>query len=481
MTFARVSLAAIAAMLAAATGTAEAETLREALAAAYSSNPDLLAARAQQRSVDENVPSAVSNWRPTITGQANVNWFDSENQFFALEDGFVEGPTGPVPVEAGDLLQESFLDGRREQYSANLDQPLFRGFRNFNEFRRAKAQVFAGRAQLLSTEQQVLLDSVTAFVNVLRDEAVLRLNENNVQVLTRQLEASQDRFRVGEITRTDVAQSEARLAGADAARIAAQADLEASRAAYRRVIGDYPGTLEEAPPLPPLPESEDAALDIASAENPLVVAARYSERVAQYAVKTSEGALLPTITANAQWSRFEGPQNFGAFDGGAVSTTRQAGVRMTVPLYQSGAEWADIRRNKQVRSQRMLEIVSAERQVIADVRTAWERYLAAQSSIESTGSAVRANEIALDGVRQEAAVGSRTTLDVLDAEQELLDARVNLVRARRDEYVAGFTLLASLGRLNAKSLDLPVQLYDPADYYREVKWKFIGWGTDYED
>jgi len=446
------------------------ETLREALAAAYTSNPDLLAARAQKRQVDENVAAAVSNWRPTVTGNVQVERTETNSV---------------ASLETGRVISDTTAQGRAETYSAQATQPLFRGMRNFNEYERAKDEVKAQRADLRSVEQQVLLDAVTAYMDVIRDEAVLRLNENNVKVLNRQLEATQDRFRVGEVTRTDVAQAEAALSGAVADRADADAGLQTSRASYRQVIGKAPGSLEEEPPLPPLPETQEAALEIALEENPQVQSARHSEEAARHDVAESKGQLLPTLEANASFSRNSTPigSQFDPITGNflsasAVSESTSVGVTLSVPLYQSGAVYSDIRRAKQVRSQRMLEIRAAERQVARDVRVAWENYRASQATIESRRDQVRANEIALEGVRQEAAVGSRTVLDVLEAEQTLLDSRVNLVSAQRDEYVAGFQLLQAIGRLNAASLDLPVELYNPEKYYDQVKWKFVGWGTE---
>lgn len=467
-----IGLAGLAAVLFA-SAPAGAETLRDALAAAYSSNPDLLAARAQQRSIDENIASAVSNWRPNVSGQVQFFQSDSSSRTIRSTDDTI--------------VNDNSVDGFNESYTARLDQPIFRGLRSLNQYKGAKAEVFAGRANLLSTEQLVLLDAVTAYMDVLRDEALVRLSDNNVQVLTRQLEATSDRFRVGEVTRTDVAQAEAALAGAKSSLIQAQATLEGSRAVYRRIIGMFPGTLETAPELPPLPESEDIAVDVALEENPLVVSARYVEQAAQYSVKQAKGGVLPSITGFADFSRRESPSvTFdplaGQFVGaGNTSESYRYGISIDIPLYQSGAEYADVRRAKQVSSQRRLQIVSAERQVMQNVRVAWENYRAAQASIEATAAQVRANEIALEGVRQEASVGARTTLDVLNAEQILLDSRVNLVTARRNEYVAGFGVLEAVGRLNAVSLALPVELYNPEEYYKSVKWKFIGWGTGDQD
>lgn len=432
---------------------AAAESLQEALAAAYSSNPDLLAQRAAQRAVDENLARANANLRPTIQGQGNIARTNRKSA-------------------QGQLTNTTNSTDRF--YQGQVVQPLFRGLRTWYERKEAKAEIMAGRADLLNTEQQVLLDAVTAYMNVIRDQAVRELNEGNVQVLERQLEATRDRFRVGEVTRTDVAQSEAALAGAQAQLIQAEADLESSRATYRRVIGRYPGTLEPAPELPNLPGNEDEALTIALDGNPIVLAAEFTEEAAEKAITVAKGQMLPTLEAQAGISRSVG--TFGPFT--QETTTKSVGAQFRWPLYQGGAVQSDVRRAKQVQSQRRMEIFAAERQVMESVRTAWEQYRAAQSSIESTESQVRANEIALDGVRQEALVGSRTVLDVLDAEQALLNSRVDLVTAQRNEYVAAFQLLSSIGRLNAVALDLPVEVYDPTTYYDKVSGKFIGWDTD---
>lgn len=440
-------------------GAASADTLIDALAAAYNNNPDLRAARAGLRATDEGVVRAQSGFLPSVTGIAN---YSSQNQ-----RSFVGG-----------VLSSDFTQAPKS-YQARIDQNLFNGFQDLNARRQAKSLMRVGRSQLLVTEQQVLLNTVTAYMNAVRDVSVLELNNNNVQVLERQLEASQDRFRVGEITRTDVAQSEARLAGAISSRIRAEADLAGSRAGYNRVVGMSPGTLDQPPPLPPLPPSLEDATAIALDENPNVTAARQNERAANIAVDQSKGALLPTVDGVATISRNES-ESFSPNVGNTVdfrNDVKSVGVQIRVPLYQGGATYSDIRRAKHTRSQRRLEILSAERFAVEQARVGWEEFRAAQASIKSSSSQVRANTIALDGVRQEAAVGSRTTLDVLDAEQELLDSRVNLMRAERNEYVAGFALLGAVGRLNAKTLDLPVELYHPEKNYKGVRWQFIGWWT----
>lgn len=432
-----------------------AESLREALAAAYMSNPDLEAQRAALRATDEGVVRSTAGFLPTITGQTQISKSRNDQQF-------------------GTLDPQNFVSDNKF-YQARVDQSLFSGFQTYNGRKEARSLVDAGRALLLSTEQQTLLNAVTAYMDVVRDEAVLRLTSNNVQVLGRQLQASRDRFRVGEITRTDVAQSEARHEGAKAAQISAEANLAASRAVYRQVIGSSPGTLEQPPALPDLPGNVDEAIEIAVAENPQITLALYNEKAATYAISRNEGRLLPTVGAFASISRSEGSSvQFS----NSTQTAKTIGIQAQWQLYQGGAEYSDVRRAKQVRSQRQLEKVSVERQVRQQVRTSFEQYRAAESTILSNQSQVRANEIALEGVRQEAAVGSRTTLEVLNGEQELLDARVNLVRAERNRYVAGFQLMLSVGRLNAVALDLPVELYNPDEYYKDVRWKMLGWGIN---
>ncbi|MFQ5533766.1 MAG: TolC family outer membrane protein [Sphingomonadales bacterium] len=468
---------AVSAVISTAAMPVAAETLTDSLVMAYETNPDLQAQRAALRAADEGVAQAMSGFLPTVaaTGQiSKQNRFSSSDAF----DRDAEGNTIPRLNPDGSRARDSSdVNSTPKFYEARVDQPLFQGFQTVSSRKQAKSLVRAARAQLQATEQTVFLDTVTVYLDVLRDEAVLRLNQNNVEVLTRQLQATQDRFRVGEITRTDVAQSEARLAGAVSSRISAEADLAASRSRYRRFVGQQSGTLEKPPAAPALPATLDGALEIARGNNPSIAIAKYNEEAARFAVNQAVGALAPTVSGFASINRFEGTSAFGASTVDSTTTTKQIGVQVRIPLFQGGGEYADIRRARQVDSQRRLEILSAERQANARVRTAWDRHRAAQAAIKSNMAQVRANTIALDGVRQEAAVGSRTTLDVLDAEQELLDARVQLVRAERDEYVASFELLAATGQLNVTTLELPARKYDPEEHYRKVKNKFIGWGS----
>ena len=467
-TVAQVSVVAVMAMTSAVP--ASAETLKEALAAAYMSNPQLDAQRAALRATDETVRQAKSQYLPSVTASYSQTF--RETQAFQVDqDGNPFVVIDDIPV-AGRGQYEEAPNG---QQNIVLDQNIFRGFRTHNEIEQAKSNVFAGRAQLKDIEQQVLLSAVQAYMDVYRDEATLNLNENNVKVLERQLEASQDRFRVGEITRTDVAQSEARLEVAKAQRLQSLAQLEASRATYQRVVGRAAAGTEAPSDLNTLPSNLDDAVQIAVENDPGVEQARELERAADKAVNAAKGTLLPTVTVRGSFSRFEGTNFFGPIPLSSVQNAQTLTLNVSMPLWQGGNNHSEIRRQKQLRSQRMMEIRNAENIARADLLTAWNNYRAAQGQITSQNAAVRANEIALDGVRQEANVGSRTTLDVLDAEQELLQSRVNLVGARRDRVVAGYQLLSALGQLTARDLGLGVELYNPEDNYKKNRNRLVGW------
>ncbi len=434
------------------TSMATAETLNEALAMAYDTNPELAAQRANLRTVDEEIAIAKSGYRPQAGATVGVN------------------RTTTDPSGGGSF------GSTNQSYDLSVSQPLFRGNRTTNSVKSADNTIMASREQLRSTEQTVLFNAASAYMDVIRDMAVLKLNQNQVDVLRRQLQATKDRFRVGELTRTDVAQSEARLSRADSQRIAAEGQLNISRDAYSRVVGQEPGSLAR-PGLPSLPPTLDEAVAIATKENPQLLAAQYVEKASQYDVKTAKGAVLPSADATAGVSRTDRSNLGNQLFGSAASNTANVGARVTIPLYQSGAEYARVRQAKQRASQRQIEISVAERQVVERARNAWAQHLTANANIQAQQAAVRANEVAAEGVRQEQTVGSRTILDVLDAEQELLNARVQLVLAERDASVASYGVLASIGRLDVKSLDLKVDAYDPTRHYENVKDKWFGWET----
>ena len=430
---------------------ANADDLKAALETAYISNPDLEAARASQRAVDETVNQAKGGWRPTIVGTGSIA--KQKNNSTGV---FAQNST-TTPKSLG----------------ISLEQNVFRSFQTVNQTGEARKNAEAGRADLLNTEQNVFINVVSAYSNVISDEAFLEFTTNNVIALQRQLQASEDRFEVGEITRTDVAQSRARLSRAQTEKIAAEATLTASRAAYRRVVGNEPGTLERDIVIPPLPASEKAALDIASRTHPLVVAASASEKAADYAVKRQYGGLGPTVTVGASYTK-----NYDRFLPGDEASATAIRADLRLPIYQAGVQASVVRQAKQRRSQFRIQEIAAERQVHELVRNAWESYREASARIISTLDQLEANEIALEGVRQEADVGSRTILDVLDAEQELLDARVNNATAVRDRMVAAYNLLSSMGKLNAKDLVLNVDIYDAEEKSKSVENKIYGFGTE---
>lgn len=436
---------------------ASAESLTDALAAAYQSNPDLLSARAQQRATDEQVPQALSGWLPTVTAQGS---YGAARKRFATTSGAALATTHTRPLTG----------------AVTLDQNIFASGRTVASTNAAEYTVAAGRDVLLNAEQQTLLNAVTAYMDVIAGEGVVELTKNNVDVLTRQLAATKDRFRVGELTRTDVAQSEARLSGSRTALAQAEAQLTAARSAYAKVIGHAPGTLEKPATNNLVPQSEEQAREAALASNPVIQAARNTEKARRSAVSVAKTALLPSIDLQAQYS-YGRETTTGIHHGDESSVV---GV-LTIPLFQGGAEYSKIREAKELHSQSMIEIAVAERAVSESVANAWEAVRSARASINSSEEQVKANEIALEGVKQEEEVGSQTTLDVLNAEQELLNARVTLVSAQRNLAVADYGLLASTGQLTAKSLKLPVKYYDPKDNYDDVHYKFIGYGTSSDE
>ncbi len=424
-----------------------AETLNEALAAAYTGNPTLLAARAELRGVNERVPQELSNYRPSA---------------------FVDGETGVQRINNNNNGWET-----NQPYDVLLDveQPLYRGGRTVAGVAQAEAEVQAQRARLLSVEQEVLLAAVTAYMDVWRDEAELQLNINNEKVLGRQLEATQDRFDVGELTRTDVAQSQSRLARATAERVGAEGRLTASEAIYQEVIGNPPDLSGLAPPetLAALPGRQDDVVGAALDSNPDVISARFDQSAAEHQIAVSRGQLLPEafLTGEARHSRDLGSSdNDTDFVRGAVEAT--------VPIYQQGRVSSQVRQSKQISSQRRSEVERSARGAERRAVDSWTELETARAQSESFRAEVRSTEIALEGVRQENAVGARTILDILDAEQEFLDAQVNLIRAQRDEIVAGYAVLAAIGRLTARDLALNVDPYNPEDDYRAVRDRWFG-------
>jgi TolC family type I secretion outer membrane protein len=339
------------------------------------------------------------------------------------------------------------------------------------ETRAAEADVQSARATLQQKEQDVLLAAVAVYVDVIREEAVLKLQQSNVRVLEQQLTATNARFRVGELTRTDVAQAEARLAGARSDVARAQADLTISRAAYTRIVGNPPTNLVEPKTLGVIPKSEEETVVLAGSKNPNVVAALFRVDAAGSRVDQAFGVLLPTVNLQGSASRaYDQNVNGDRFERFELL------AQVNIPLYQNGSEYSRVREAKQLWGQRRLELDNTRRIAIEQATRAWRNYEAELARTKAISAQIDAAGVALEGVRQEAQVGSRTTLDVLNAEQELLNAKVTFVRAQHDAWVAYFQVQAAIGQLTARVLALPVQYYDEEAYYKENRFKWFGLG-----
>ena len=424
------------------------QTLREALANAYKNNPRLDAERARLRATDEEVARANSGWRPNVSGSADI---------------------GRQTVH---VTPKSTADGSSSPwgYSVSVTQPVFSGFRTINAVREAEALVRAGRENLRLVEAQVLLEAATAYVDVVRDGALVRLRENHVSVLSKDLAATEARRNVREVTRTDVAQAMARRAKSLSALDLARANLKSSRALFEKATGVAAGRLVQPQPLLSLlPRTLEDALRIGEAESPNVVSALYREEAARYSVERIWGELLPEVRLEASYAHRMNP-------GASVDEQDVASVtgRVNIPLYAGGETHARIRAAKHTHVSRLQEVEQARNEVMALVTQAWSRFQAARAQLKSDKAQVDAFRIALEGTREEEKVGQRTVLDVLNAEQELLDAEVQLVATRRDVVVAAFQLLAVIGRLSAAQLHLLEEVYDPDAHYSEVRRKWFG-------
>lgn len=446
----RIVFLAIAVLLTLVEGTAG-QTLEKSLVQAYVNNPTLDAERARLRATDERVPQALSGWRPVFDSVGSVGKVRLEGNRKSLITDETSGNLTPRSV------------------GVRIQQPLYRGGRTVAATRAAENTVRAERARLASVEQSVLLDGATAFMNVYRDQAVLGLNIRNEQRLVRQLQATRNRFQVGEVTRTDVSQAEARQARATADRVQAEGNLEASRASYRNVIGEVLGTLQR-PNIPQeLPTDADDAIKRASEDNPDIRAAVFDEQASRDTIDEVRGELLPSLSLNGVAQKaYE-----SAYTGARVDTLG-AIINLNVPLYEAGSVSSRVREATQVAAEQHRMLDRARRNTQEAATQAWNALETARAEIRSLTKQVEANRVALEGVQREAEVGARTVLDVLDAEQELLDSEVNLARAERDEAVAVFQLKTALGELTAQQLNLPVQYYDPEAHYEEVRNKWFG-------
>jgi outer membrane protein len=492
------------ALLAAMGGHAQAETLKEALTAAYLYNPTLKAARAQLRAADNQVPLAKSGYRPTITGQLQYGFEDVRSRLpntgatagsipvcsETLTGNTTDAVTLPTCTGgAYSLTPLSSLGGgasnrvgsgtsNPRQAQIALQQNIFDGFRTYNNVKGAESLVEAGREDLRNAEENVLFNAVTAYMNVVRDQAIVNLRQNNVRVLSEQLRATQDRFAVGEVTRTDVAQAQSGLAQSQADLSIAQGTLYSDQAQFAQFVGHPPATLRDpGPPTKLLPKTLQEAINIAQAENPGILGAIMRERAQEHQVKEVKGQLLPSLTFNASYTKAAQP--FGTPNIEQLDDTRVYG-QLTVPLYQAGSVSAQIRQAIETLSQRRQQIDEQRELARQNVSSQWGQLVAARGNVAAGKSAVEATRIALQGVREEEKVGQRTILDVLNSEQQNLNAQVNLVSFQRDLVVASYGVLTYMGRLTASDISLQAEIYDPARYYGEVKDAWFGWGASIE-
>jgi len=440
---------------------ASADTIEWALVQAYQNNPSLNAQRASLRSTDENVPQALSGYRPKISATATGGY-----NYTSTLSRTVTQSVFPKTVTYSHLGD----DFASRAIGVTATQTILNGNQTANKTRQAESQVMGARETLRVTEQQVLLDAATAYMDLLRDAATLDLQRSNVEVLTEQLKQTRDRFNVGEVTRTDVAQSESRLAAGRSQLLAAQSQYVTSQAQYRRIIGVDPGHLAPGTPVDRLsPPTLPGAIAQGQQQSPSVLAAMYGVDIAELQVKVNEGNLYPNLGIQASVQK--------AWDPAAITLKQtQASVigTLTVPLYQGGAEYSSIRQAKETVGQQRLTLDVNRDQARESVVQYWGALDAAKAQIEATTAQVNAAEIALNGVREEARVGQRTTLDVLNAQQELVNARVALVQAQHDRVVASYSLLAAVGGLSMQHLGLDVTIYDPQIHYQQIRDAWVG-------
>ncbi len=439
---------------------ASAETLREALLKAYRTNPTITGQRAALRATDEGVPIARADGIPSISANGGLanNLVPSANTLASPQ--------------------------RQATTNTQLTVPIYQGGAVRGAVRAARTRVEAGRATLRGTESDLFTTTVGVYMDVIRDQAVVGLNRQNVHVLDVNLLASRDRFRVGELTRTDVSQSEARLALARAQLDSAEAQLITSRENYIRIVGSPPVDLQPPPPLPPLPSAPRPAVDQALQDNPALLAAAKERDATRFDVAVARSGRLPKLSVVVGGNYYNYLGSLGSGTGvqvGQTGTSVTAGLAVTVPLFQGGRISAQVRRAEALRSQSIEAATGTERAVVAQTRSAYAEWRSSQRVIASAEKAVDANTMSLKGVRAENSVGNRTILDILNAEQELLNSQVTLATAGHDAYIAGFALLAAMGRAEARDLGLDAgPLYDPTVNYNRVRHRLSDYGDDGE-
>jgi outer membrane protein len=453
-----VMLVAVSGAVLLSTATALAVTIQSALVQAYQNNPQLNAQRAQSRVTDEGVPQALSGYRPTLSITSTLG-----ESYTTLTNRSQAGNSPPIYTNSAALLTP---------WSVGITgtQTLFNGFQTGNRTRAAESQVSATREALRVMEQTILLNAATAYMDVLRDTANLEVQRSNVRVLQETLRQTRDRFNVGEVTKTDVAQAEAQLAAGQSAELQAESTLTSSKANYRQIIGAEPVNLAPGSPVDRFfPRSLVSSIDLGLAQNPNVTSAMYGIDIAHLQVKINEGALLPNVQVSVSAQELNEP-----FLGVTNEFIAQAVGQVTIPIYQGGREYSLIRQSKESLGQQRLNLDLIRNQTRQFVVQAWGQLEATKAQVIAAQSQVTSSEVALNGVREEARVGQRTTLDVLNAQQALVNARVTLVTAQHDRVVASYNVLSAVGRLSPQVLGLPTTLYDPLVHYHQVRDAWVG-------
>jgi outer membrane protein len=432
---------------------ASAETIVGALSKAYKNNSQLNSARAGVRVTDEDVAIAKSGWRPSVIGSASIDYTNTRRD------------AGTSRLTTG-------------SYGVQINQTLFDGFQTKNNVAAAEARVRASQESLRNTEENILFSAAQAYMNVIHDRQVAALTQQNLQFLNEQARAARSRFDVGEGTRTDVAQADAARSGADAQVSAARAQALASAAAYHQLVGEEPEKLKAASPLSKLlPSNLDSAIAVASAEHPAILATGHLVDAAAFAVRSAEGALLPSVTASAGISQSHVSSSGVSTAATGESTSANIGATLTIPIYQGGRTSAQVRKSKESLGQARIEVDVSRDQVRQAVTAAWTSYAAAKEGVVANRALVNAAQLALNGVVEERNVGQRTTLDVLNAQADVISAKINLAGSERDVVLASYAILQAMGRLSVERLGLQVTKYQPQEHYEAVKDKWFGLRT----
>jgi len=434
---------------------AEQRTLEEAWALAYQNNPSLEAERARLRALDEKVSQALSNWRPSVDANANdgkVFQYSPQNQ----------------RISAGNY------ESKTRGYGLQATQPIFRGFRTLSETKSAEKQVMAGRANLENAEQQLLLDVATSFLDIIRDESIIASENENEAVLQDKLKETIVRARVGDLTQTDVRQAESRLARAQVDRMQTENALTADRTAYARLVGEMPEALEKPDPVLDHPQNVEEAVNLAETKNPAVIAGQYAVESADADIDLNKGSLLPEV--NVVGSTSHNTDQSSVLPGRVVSD--QIMVQMTIPLYRSGADYSRIRAAQETSVQRSMELEETRHRAHETANNSWQTLQIAGSAMKADKTEIDAAAEALKGVKVESKIGTRTTLDVLNAQQELLDAEIGMARAEHDKILAIMQIKAAVGDLTVDHLDLPIVPYDPQHHYDDARSTWAGWENE---